>query len=662
MFAAKNTKQAAAAANTDAQFPYVSLLLNDTGTNGAQNNTFQDGSTNNFTITRNGTPTQGSYTPYWPDGQWGNYFNGSSSLTTSGTACFSGTQDFTVEMWLFWPSIPTSDVPLVGGVGASGSSVGIFNFASNIGIVKSGGGTTVYFGSKNQLTANQWNHLAITRSGNSHRCFINGTLDSAGVVTSTADWGTPTNTYVGSQTGTTTFLTGYISNLRIIKGTAVYTSNFTPSTTPLTAITNTSLLTCQSNRFKDNSSNAFAITATGTPQVTPFCPFEPSVSYSTTDYAGSGYFNNSSSSYLTISDNAALNMDASDFTFECWYYPLSARASMLTSKKGSTFANQGVNVFSQSDNTIKLEASTNGTSWNISITSSNKITVNAWNHVAVTRNGNVWTLWINGVSGGTVTVSGTVATNTAALYIGQLIGSSGYEINGYLSNWRLVKGTAVYTAAFTPPTAPVTAIANTSLLLDFKNAGIYDATTINDLTTVGDAQVSTAQSKWGGSSAKFDGTGDWLTVPDNPMQRLGSGDFTIDGWFYLSATGVAYGIISKGTSTTGWSVNVTSGNKLQFSYTSSNLTGGTSLSSGTWYYFAVVRSGTATGNLKIYLNGSADATSSGAVTDNFNQTSTLYIGADRTGGSALNGYIDDLRVTNGYARTISTPSASFPTR
>jgi hypothetical protein len=129
----------------------------------------------------------------------------------------------------------------------------------------------------------------------------------------------------------------------------------------------------------------------------------------------------------------------------------------------------------------------------------------------------------------------------------------------------------------------------------------------------------------------------------------------------LSAVGVVYGIISKGTASTGWSVNITSGNKLQFSYTASNLTGTTSLSASTWYYFAVVRSGSATGNLKVYLNGTADATSGGAVTDNFNQTNILYVGADRVGGSALNGYLQDVRITK-LARTITTPTAAFPTR
>jgi hypothetical protein len=160
---------------------------------------------------------------------------------------------------------------------------------------------------------------------------------------------------------------------------------------------------------------------------------------------------------------------------------------------------------------------------------------------------------------------------------------------------------------------------------------------------------------------KFDGTGDWLTAIDSPQLQLGTGDFTIEGWVYLTANGAIYGLISKGTATTGWSVNVTVLNKLQFSYTASNLTGATSLAASTWYYFAVVRSGSATGNLKVYLNGAVDATSGGAVTDNFNQTDILYVGASRIGATPLNGYLQDVRITKA-ARTITTPTAAFPTR
>jgi hypothetical protein len=74
MFAASKTGSAAA---TDAQFKNVTMLLHGDGTNGAQNNTFVDSSTNNFTITRNGNTTQGTFTPYGAN--WGMYQSDASS-------------------------------------------------------------------------------------------------------------------------------------------------------------------------------------------------------------------------------------------------------------------------------------------------------------------------------------------------------------------------------------------------------------------------------------------------------------------------------------------------------------------------------------------------------------------------------------------------------
>ena len=200
-------------------------------------------------------------------------------------------------------------------------------------------------------------------------------------------------------------------------------------------------------------------------------------------------------------------------------------------------------------------------------------------------------------------------------------------------------------------------------MFKFINAGIYDAAAKNDLVTVGSSQVSTTQAKFGPTSIGLPVAGSQLTANDTVNLQLGTGDFTIDGWFYLSTAGVAYGILSKGTTTpssVGWSVNITSANKLQFSYTATSILGTTTLSSGTWYYFAVVRSGSGTGNLKLYLNASVEATSAGAVTDNFNQNNTMYVGADRSGANALNGYLEEIRITKGYARTITLPSAPFP--
>ena len=668
MFAASKSGRVAAVA-TDPYFPYVPLLLETTSTNGQQNNTFLDSSTNNFTITRNGTPTQGSVTPYWPDGYWSNYIGGASNYFTgpSNAAFTLGTGDFTIEAWIF----PTSSSGVQGVVGladggSSGSLTFFYNLTANKVTLNSYLGTTAT--STASITLNTWTHIAFSRASGSLKTFINGALDNT---IAFADNFTKTAFVVGRSYSTLNqeYFSGYVSNVRVVKGTAVYTSAFTPRTTPLTAITNTSVLTCQSNRFKDNSTNNFTLTVGGTPTVQAFQPFSPTASYTTAAYGGSGYFNGSSD-WLSVPDNTAFALGSGDFTAECWIYPTSfANEAQIMGQwsgdVGGTTLNFALLLSSGSTGYVRLITSSNGSSvlFDLSTsTTSFTLTLNSWQHIAAVRSGSTFTLYVNGVSRATTTNASALFDATNAFTIGAESNTQNQYFTGYISNARLVKGTAVYTAAFTPPTAPVTAITNTSLLANFTNAGIYDAAVQNNAITVGDAQASTTQYKWSPTSMKFDGTGDWLTAIDGTQLQLLSGDFTIEGWVYLSATGVAYGLISKGAASTGWSVNVTSGNKLQFSYTSSNLTGATSLAATTWYYFAVVRSGSATGNLKVYLNGTADATSGGAVTDNFNQTSTLYVGADRVGGSALNGYLQDVRITKGFARTITTPTAAFPTR
>ena len=658
MFAASKSGKSAAATATDPSFPYVPLLLETTSTNGQQNNTFLDSSTNNFTITRNGTPTQGSVTPYWPNGYWSNNFNGSDSLNLASNAALAvAAGDYTIELWVYITGVQNNSNPTMWGATSTGGLVLRLTGSTPTGVAINpyGSGDTVT--GSFSFAFNVWYHIAVSRQTNSTKIFINGTQIGT-TTTDSTNYAQTANQLAGFSGQ---YFTGYISNFRLVKGTAVYTAAFTPPTTPLTAITNTSLLTCQSNRFRDNSTNNFAITVNGTPKVQAFQPFSPAASYTTATYGGSGYFSGSGD-YLTLAASNTFNF-AGDFTIEAWVYPTTINTNNNIIARWQTVGGSSSTlsfIFKYVTGGRPNFAFYSGTTYSATGTTT-AVIANQWNHIVVVRSGSTVKFFVNGVQDATTfTTSGTPsATNT--LTIGALSGAGDELITGYMSNLRIVNGTAVYTANFTPPTAPVTAITNTALLTNYTNAGIYDAAVQNNVITVGDAQASTTQSKWSPTSMKFDGTGDWLTAIDSPQLQLGTGDFTIDGWLYLSANGAIYGIISKGAAATGWSVNVTVLNKLQFSYTASNLTGTTSLAASTWYYFAVVRSGSATGNLKLYLNGSVEATSGGAVTDNFNQTDILYVGASRTGTTPLNGYLQDVRITK-LARTITTPTAAFPTR
>ena len=93
----------AAAVESDTYFNLVTLLLPGNGTNGAQNNTFVDSSTNNFTVTRAGNTTQGTFSPFSQTG-WSNYFDGSGDrLQVADNDVLDGfTGDFTIEFWVYF--------------------------------------------------------------------------------------------------------------------------------------------------------------------------------------------------------------------------------------------------------------------------------------------------------------------------------------------------------------------------------------------------------------------------------------------------------------------------------------------------------------------------------------------------------------------------------
>ena len=622
------------------------LLLNGNGTNAAQNNTFLDASTNNFSITRNGNTTQGSYNPFTlPDGQWSNFFDGSGdflSFTGVNSAFEFGTGDFTVECWVnpsatpadayIWDFRPTSNNGAWPSLDMQSSK---FVYVANAAVRITG--TTV-------PVVGQWYHVAISRSGTSTRMFVNGVQEGSTYTDSTNYVVASGRPYIGTDGFGNTFpFTGYISNFRILKGTAAYTTTFTPPTANLTAITNTSLLTCQSNRFRDNSSNNFAITRNGDVRVTPWSPFAPTSAYDPATNGGSGYFDGTGD-YLALTPNSSMTLDG-DFTIETWIYFTAL----------DTAERIPVNCWNTGSGWL---ISTQSGAWNFK---SSSFTLSystvapvagTWYHLAVTRSGsstNNVKMFINGaqVAQGTYTGTMTPASSSTGCVIGGGAGGTGQLITGYVSNLRIVKGTAVYTSAFTPPTAPVTNITNTSLLLNFTNAGIFDSAGDNVIETVGNAQIDTTIKKYGTGSLEFDGTGDWLLLPDNTEVRLGTDVFTIEMWVYRNSSGT-YGLVSKGTSTTGWSVSLNSSNQVVFSFASSTITSTATVSATTWTHIAVVRTGTGTNQTTIYVGGSSSGT--GTVSTDFSQTNVMYIGADRVAGSPMNGYIDDLRITKGQAR------------
>jgi hypothetical protein len=661
--------------NTNIPASNTALLLNfaesnyTSSTTAIQNNVFVDDSNYAATITRNGTPTQGSVTPYWPSGQWSNYFNGSSDYlsTTSQAALQPGTSDFTIEFWTYpiaWSTATYGSVIFQLNDDRAGT-----NLELRVGINTSGNWFAAYYatgGYLNQFNTAvavikyAWVHVAYVRSGSTVSLFINGTR----IATASISGGSAAATAFleigrfASLSGY--YYAGYVSNVRMVKGTAVYNptlTTLTVPTSPLTAITNTVLLTAQDNRFKDNSNNNFTITPGGAPTTQVFQPFPTKSQYSPSTHGGSAYFNGSTDYLSSTTASTVMQFGTGAYTVEGWIYQTSRSGTPFIC--GGVFSGNGFQVAIDSSGFIyaSIPGVSNLTSATIAIP------LNTWTHFALVRTSTAtsgFAYYINGAAAGIITDANNYSGTATAINVGTTNNSSLYMLTGYLSNFRIVKGTAVYTGAFTPPTEPLTKITNTSLLLNFTNAAIYDATTQNNLISVGDAQSSNVQSKWSPTSMRFDGTGDYLNAIPLQSITLGTTDFTIEGWIYFNAIPAAQIIFDQRPSGTNGAYPCLYMNGAIMTWyinSAAQITSG-SLSTGTWYYFAVTRSSSQT---KMFINGS-QVGSTYADTNNYLASRTIIGSSSFDLLYSVNGYLQDFRITKGVARTVTTvPTTEFET-
>ena len=193
------------------------------------------------------------------------------------------------------------------------------------------------------------------------------------------------------------------------------------------------------------------------------------------------------------------------------------------------------------------------------------------------------------------------------------------------------------------------------------------------VTFGGDAEISTAQSKFGGSSLSLDGNGDYVDLPQSTNQFV-SDDFTIEFWFRINSgagsetvglfgsyytVGGGKGIImashpSYPSVYFQWMYG--SGSGTDWAYLNKTQGTRTSLSNNTWYHVAVTRSGN---TWRLFLNGTQEdsVTQSDQMTDAGSTTRIGNYGPSATATDGLNGYIEDLRITKGLARYTSNFTA-----
>jgi len=223
---------------------------------------------------------------------------------------------------------------------------------------------------------------------------------------------------------------------------------------------------------------------------------------------------------------------------------------------------------------------------------------------------------------------------------------------------------------------------NVSLLL--HGDGTNGSTTIVDsspspktVTAVGDAQISTTQSKFGGASLAFDGNGDYLTIPPSTEFEFGTDPFTVEFWIYPTTSTTNRAVlctVDNGNIDTGGIDILGISSNLYFYFT---INGGgvrsivVSLPTlNTWNHYAFV--GVSPTDTRVYRNGTLEGTSSSPRDITYTGQNELVVGARHGGGTSgavgpiqnfFDGYIEDLRITKGVARytqNFTPPTAPFP--
>jgi hypothetical protein len=350
------------------------------------------------------------------------------------------------------------------------------------------------------LTTGTWYHFACVRSAG-------GTFDiyKDGILLSSVTSGSITHgeLSLGRQGGDNNlYFNGYIQDFRAYSGLAKYTSNFIPASTD--------------------------------PDIVPDSP--SGVSYSSnvalvpsTD--GAVAFDGTGD-YLSIADSTDFAFGSGDFTIECFAYvnSLSATNAIIAKRTNSDADYRWIIWNINTSGQVHIEITTTGSSWAINANTTGTIAAGTWNHIALVRNGSDVSVYINGVKNTLSSgFSGSVYVSTESVLIG-VNGTSGsytYPMNGFISNLQIVKGTALYTSNFTPPSAPISSVANTKLLCCKSNTSATAAdVTPGSITANGNAAATNFNPFTVNINTQRGKQSGWATL--NPLNQLVSNSSGIE--------------------------------------------------------------------------------------------------------------------------------------
>jgi len=366
-------------------------------------------------------------------GSW--YFDGTGDwANVSGGSDFAfGTGDFTIECWAYTTTHTSSSRIISQDYDNNGSGNGTFLFYRS--------GSTMQFYSSNNgsswdnvsgltigvIPVNTWTHLAVTRLNGTVYTWLNGiqqnSVSGSGNITNTG------NVRIGCYgAGTGEFWNGYIQDLRIYNGVAKYTTNFIPAST--------------------------------NPDILPDTPSGVSYSSKLTKITDGAVSFDGSSDYLTTLTFSDFAYGTGDFTVEAYVYlrsTPSANIGIIDQRDEGEGTATKFTLFINTDNTVKTFV--DGAD---QITTPAVVRPGAWHHIAYSRSGTTGRIFVDGILQASGTDSKDYSANARAA-IGHHPTVS-RDFPGSISNLRIIKGTALYTSNFTPPSAPLTDVTNTTLL------------------------------------------------------------------------------------------------------------------------------------------------------------------------------------------------------
>jgi len=431
-------------------------------------------------------------------------------------------------------------------------------------------------------------------------------------------YSTNTNMLIGrAGSAVTSMFPGYLSNLRMVNGTAVYTGNFSPPRAPLPIVTNTSLLIAASGYHVDKSANNFIVntgTITSIPAITKFTPYKIPGEYNKSVVGASIYFNTTTaaSQNLSLGTPPSLALGSGNFTVELWVYPISYNTanSALIDWRTNAGTTAGVPVLYLLATGFIQWQNTGGTGL---LTSPDRVPLNAWNHVSMIRNNSMLYMYINGAV--TNSTADATALSIQTLFINSPITASNQTLFGYVSNVRIVVGTAVYRPTFTVPTKALTSVANTVLLTLQNNAPEFKDNSVNNFVLNKPSTSTVFQqvlSPLGGvGSAYFNGINNYLIVSTGTSTAFafGTGDFTIEAWVYPVARNIYFGSVIIGSinypsSTLDWTLMITPAGYLNSRYgligLQSSIVSSSIVPLSVWSHVAFTRN---FGLISLYING-----------------------------------------------------------